>query len=236
MKGTIRKLILVSFVLALLAAGSVYVYLQSLNTVTVSEGMRSIYVATEMIPPRTQVQASMIKQIYVTDDPFLNQYISSTGDIIGKYATNTIQVNEGFLSNKLIDERQGGLSLRIPNGHRAVSINVPASSGVAHLLKPEDRVDVVFFGGNDISKIILQNISILAIDKQLNRNEQSSGGEMPSSFLVTLSIPNRDVEKIVLAENIGSIKLALRHAEDDGNTPTKVTNIRDLTNQSGNEE
>ena len=236
MKGTIRKLILISFVLALLAAGSVYVYLQSLNVITDTEGLRAIYVATETIPPRTRIQASMIKQIYVPQDTFTNQYISSTGDIIGKYTNNTIQVNEGFLTNKLTDERQGGLSLRIPNGHRAVSLNVSASAGVAHLLKPQDRVDVVFFGGNDSTKIILQNISILAIDKQLNRNEESNGGDMPGSFLVTLSVPNRDVEKIVLAENIGSIKLALRHAEDDGNTPTRVTNIRDLTNQSGNEE
>lgn len=236
MKGTIRKLILISFVLALLASGSIYVYLQSLKTVTVNEGMRSIYVASETIPPRTRVQASMVKKIYVPEDPFINQYLSSTGDIIGKYTLGTIQVNEGFLSNKLTDERRGGLSFRIPNGHRAVSINVSASAGVAHLVKPEDRVDVVFFGGNGTTKIILQNISILAIDKQLNRNEHSHGEELPSSFLVTLSIPNADVERIVLAENIGALKLALRHPEDNGNTPTKVTSIRDLINQIGTEE
>lgn len=236
MKGTVRKLILISFVLALLAAGAIYMYLQSISTASANlESTRTIYVANETIPARTKIDAKMLKPVQVTNESIMNQYISETSSIIGKYAKETIYANEGFLSNKLVDQNQGEMSLRVPVGHRAVSINVSGSSGVSHLIKPMDRVDIVSFlnqsiAGQDVSKIVLQNITILAVDKQLDRQTRDDG-TVPNSFLVTLSVPSQDVEKLVLAENIGNIKLVLRNVEDNNNSPSRLANWRDLTSQ-----
>ena len=71
-----------------------------------------------------------------------------------------------------------------------------------------------------MAKIILQNIEILAVDKQLNREEKTNDKAIDkektlTNFLVTLSVPTSEIEKLVLAESIGSIKLALRPLKDD---------------------
>ncbi|QNO14600.1 Flp pilus assembly protein CpaB [Alkalicella caledoniensis] len=239
MKGTVRKLILISFILAILAAGAIYMYLQSFSAPSNSENMRKVYVATETIPPRTRVDRAMLKEIHVPDESILNQYISDSEAIVGKYTKETIFVNEGFLSSKLIDKHQGDMSFRIPPGHRAVSINLTGSSGVSYLLKPLDNVDVIVFlnqsiANQDVSKILLQNLTVLAVDQIVNRDESKNVDNIPGNFLVTLSVPNKDVEKLVLAENIGNLKLSLRPVDENSNSPSKVTNWRDLTSQSGN--
>ena len=239
MKGTVRKLILISFILALLASGAIYMYLDSLNAPAEIENMRKIYVASETIPPRTRVDVGMLKEIQVSSEPMLNHYLSDLQSIVGKYTIETVFINEGFLSGRLVDENRGDLSFRIPGGHRAVSINVSGSSGVSHLLKPLDRVDVVIFltkdiANQDISKIVMQNLTVLAVDKHTNGDQEVLDNQtVPGNFLVTLSVPNRDVEKLVLAENIGNLKLTLRPVGEENASPSKITNWRELTSHPG---
>ena len=86
----------------------------------------------------------------------------------------------------------------------------------------------------NMAKTILQNIEILAVDKQLNREEKTNDKAIDkektlTNFLVTLSIPTSDIEKLVLGQSIGSIKLALRPLKDDNSTTqTKGTTLEQL--------
>jgi pilus assembly protein CpaB len=228
-KGTVKKLILISFLLAIIAAGAVFMYLQSFNGSTeVAGGNKiSILVAMDNIPPRTRIDRSMLKQIEVPNDVIFNQYISDGQAIVGKYTRETIFKNEGFISHKLFDESNADLSMRVEEGHRAVSISVTADGGISYLVKPGDFVDVIGFFGDkqgtrpDTAKTVLQNIKILSMDQKLNRDEVKNSQEnIPTSFLVTLSVPNADVEKLVLSEGVGRLKLVLRAPEDVINKPT----------------
>ena len=85
----------------------------------------------------------------------------------------------------------------------------------------------------DEARMILQNIEVLAVNKQINRPDSESGkedgiDEVESSFLVTLSIPVFAAERLVLAENIGNIKLALRPFREERTVTTKGTTVQDL--------
>jgi pilus assembly protein CpaB len=88
----------------------------------------------------------------------------------------------------------------------------------------------------------MQNIEILAVDKQLNREDATTDSkkdtattEVATTFLVTLAVPTSDIEKLVLAESIGTIKLALRPIKDDKTTETKGTTIEELSLSINNE-
>jgi pilus assembly protein CpaB len=104
-----------------------------------------------------------------------------------------------------------------------MSIFVNGESGVSDLIKVGDYVDVIVFLPEikeaerivrpDLVKMILQNIEVLAIDKNVYRKETER--EIPPTHLVTLSVPVFEVEKLALAEDIGNIKLALRPLEGD---------------------
>ena len=163
--------------------------------------------------------------------------------------------NEGFHAEKLINKGEEDLSLRIDEDHRAVSINVTGDSGVSDLIKPGDFVDIIVYldekkDGDkiirpELSKIILQNIRLLAIDKELKREEGVTNEEIPARFLVTLSVSIKELEKIVLAENTGILKLALRPLgsvtidETKGTTSEELIvelgeSIKDSSNEKGN--
>lgn len=237
MKSKEKKLILISFALAIMAAGAVFIYLHSLKTPKDVVKTTVVPVAAGNIPPRTLIEKKMIKEIKVPESSLLDGYIKNSSEIEGKFTKEAISQNEGFYPEKLMGEKDntGELSLKIDGNHRAVSVNVTGDSGVSDLLKPGDYVDIIVYLSEkrdgekiirpDMAEVILQNIEVLAIDKQLNRDSTSGNDDkMPVNFLVAVSVPVQDIGKLVLAEDIGSIKLALRPANNN-----VTSNIREIT-------
>lgn len=244
MRSTGQKLIIISFVLALIAAVTVFLYLKSLKSSNEINKNTTILVAVETIPPRTLIDKKMITEIEVPDNSIFADYIKDSSEIIGKYAKETILKNEGFHVDKLVDKGETELALKIDSNHRAISINVTGDSGVSALLKPGDYVDIITYIAEkkdgskvvrpDVAKIILQNIQLLAVDKQLNReikvdDKISDEEKTLTNFLVTLSIRAEELEKLVLAQSIGSIKLALRPLKDDSTIETDGTIWEELS-------
>ncbi|MCJ7691104.1 MAG: Flp pilus assembly protein CpaB, partial [Clostridiaceae bacterium] len=126
--------------------------------------------------------------------------------------------------DKLINSLDNELSLKIEGNNRGVSINVNGSTGVSDFVKQGDFVDIIVSLAEkkegttivrpDITKILLQNIQVLAIDKELNRDVEKRV-EVPANYLVTLSVPIFDIEKLTLAEDIGKLTLVLRPLKPD---------------------
>lgn len=252
MKNISQRLILISFILSLLAALLVYQYLQSLNPQQSEVGKTKILVATETIPSRTLIDKKMIKEVEVADSSFFQEYITDISMVVGKYTKEAIFQNEGFLKDKLLGEENEELALKIDSDHRAISINVSIDSGVSQLIKSGDFVDVIVYLAEkkendkiireETSKIILQNIEVLAIDKNLYRDnkesEEAKGSEkIPTNFLVTLSVLTKDAEKLVLAESIGSIKLTLRPLDNNTTNETQgITGKQLLSNPNADKK
>lgn len=241
---SIFRMILISFALALLATISLYLYLNTLQKpVKETANKTKIYVAAQTIPARTLIESSMLTELQIDESALLADYLKDSTQIAGKYSKETIYQNEGFIAEKLIDKNGDELSLKIENNHRAMTINATGDSGVAQLIRPGDFVDVVGFAAekkdgvktvrDDTAKIILQNVEVLAIDKSLNREIQEADTDKKNentqvSFLVTLSIPTLETETLVLAESIGSVKLALRPIKEDGKISTDGTSWQEL--------
>ena len=124
----------------------------------------------------------------------------------------------------MINKLDNELSLKIKGNNRAISININGSTGVSDLIKQGDFVDIILFLSEekdgqkiirpDLTKILLQNIQVLAIDKALNR-EGTQRVVIPTNYLITLSVPISAAEKLTLAEEIGQLKLVLRPLQPD---------------------
>jgi pilus assembly protein CpaB len=224
MKSVSKKLFILSFIIAVAAAGLGYYYLDSLNNQNdeIKVEKIKILVASQHIEPRTKISKNMIKEIEISPDSNFGDFIDKSVDIVGKYSKESIFKDERFHVGSIYNESSDDLSLRIKGDHRAMSINTDGSSGVSDLLKSGDFVDVFVYLPQlqesnrivrpDLSKLLLQNIEVLAIDKEMNTEVDR---EVPPSYLVTLSVPIVDAEKLVLAEDVGKIKLALRPLEKD---------------------
>jgi pilus assembly protein CpaB len=237
MKSLGKKLIVLSFIFALICSLVIFLYLNSLRKPKETIKKITIIVAAEEIPARTQIDKKMLKEIEVPEDAIFDSYIKKASDIVGNYSKVTILKDEGFNKEKLLEEKgnENELAFNIESKHRAVTVNVSGEAGVANLLKSGDYVDVVVYLPEkkegqvtirpDLTKMMLQNAKVLAVDKVLYRTEteEEEGEEekkMPNTFLVTLSVPVEDIERLVLAEDIGNIELILRPLEKEDNNKT----------------
>ncbi|MFM0591578.1 MULTISPECIES: Flp pilus assembly protein CpaB [Paraburkholderia] len=115
----------------------------------------------------------------------------------------------------------GGLSAVIGEGQRAITVRVNDVIGVAGFALPGNYVDIIVNTQKDgstgagqhdqnISKIVLEKILVLAVAQQVGRDETK-----PKVVdAVTLEVSPEQAEKIDLARSIGTLSLVLRNQID----------------------
>ncbi len=154
-------------------------------------------------------------------------------ELIGRVAITPIGVRETITSMKLAPEGTGaGLSAVIPEGYRAMTVKVDDVVGVSGFIMPGSFVDVVAIivpvvqqagaANGPISKIVLQNIKVLASGPKIDSPENQR--EPSSVKAVTLQVTPEQAEKLVLAANEGKLQLVMRNYSDQEDTQTKGAN------------
>jgi pilus assembly protein CpaB len=115
----------------------------------------------------------------------------------------------------------GGLSALITEGKRAITVRVNDVIGVAGFALPGNYVDIIVSMQKDprpgaemreqnISKIVLERILVLAVAQEVNRDETK-----PKVVnAVTLEVTPEQAEKLDLARSVGTLSLALRNQID----------------------
>jgi pilus assembly protein CpaB len=137
--------------------------------------------------------------------------------VIGRGAIIQMFAGEPVLESKLAPREAGaGLSVGIPDGMRALSIQVNDVVGVAGFVQPGSRVDLILTGtppnyDEKASKVVLENLQVLATGKNV---EQDAEGKPQTVPVVTLLVTPEDAAKIALATGDGPIILALRNPLD----------------------
>ena len=119
---------------------------------------------------------------------------------------------------------RGFLAAVLTPGTRAVSIGVDPISGVAGLIWPGDRVDVILTQdfpttGTDSRRIvtsetILTNVRIIAVDQDIAQGAPVTGGAGKLAATVTLEVADDQAEKLTLSQRLGRLSLAVRSVPD----------------------
>ena len=145
-------------------------------------------------------------------------------DIAGSIARSQILAGEPIRRERLIRSDGGGfMSAILPAGKRAVAISIDTrgSSTAGGFILPNDRVDVLRTHRNDdgagqgeshITEILLRNIRVLAIGKNVQTDAQ--GNSYVDGETATLELTPAQAETITLAQRTGHVSLALRSLAD----------------------
>ena len=104
--------------------------------------------------------------------------VQNPTDVVGQIALAPIKKGEQVLDTKLVfPDKSTGLSMQVSPGKRAVTVPVNEVQGVAKLIKPGDRVDIIagVDDGKGVDKIrkirtILQNVPVLATGQSIVDN------------------------------------------------------------------
>ena len=247
---TNRALILLGLFLGLVSAALVVVYLSKANDEgggKVSGGPgTAVVVASQNITAGTRVTADMVTLKEISTDAILPDVFLKTDDVVGQVTRVPLVAGEQVIPNKvtatgpeIVDVENPPLSYVVPEGMRAVSVQVSSLIGASGLIRPGDYVDVILTvkiesqeggGGaplrDQIARTVLQNALVLSIDQAVTKpvpdadegapasSEQGTDANAEAST-VTLGVAPVHGEVLTAAEACGAnfdgrLALALR--------------------------
>lgn len=217
-KMTSRQLLLLAFVTSIVVTIVIYLYLagKEAEPVQKSQTLRTVVVATVDIPERTVIREEMLKVVHMPADVMQADAIVDLSSVIGKVAKFRILQGDVLTEQKLFSDRKmEGFIGAIPDDKRAISIPVTDITGVSGFAKPGDYVDIMLISDklskNTISgEILLQNILLLAINKEHEVAEGKKENAKEQLTTATIAVSPEDVVKIAAAQSQGTIYLALR--------------------------
>jgi pilus assembly protein CpaB len=187
-----------------------------------------IVVAKRDIAPGHTLDANDLTSAAFPPDSIPRGSFRQESELAGRVAALQVIQGQPLLDSFLAMTGSGaGVQAIVPPGMRAVTVEVNEFSGVAGLLVPGCRVDVVSTLPDQQTKVsiartIVQNVKVLAVGQRLTvnnagaKNESAMSAEAAVARSVTLLVKPREAEAIELASSSGRTRLVLRGSFDEG--------------------
>ncbi|HXC72564.1 MAG TPA: Flp pilus assembly protein CpaB [Pyrinomonadaceae bacterium] len=227
--------LLAAITFGLIAAVSVKQYL--LTAKTFENNLNDVVVAKVDIPIGTRLIPEQLAVAQFPANVTPEGAIPSIDEsLIGRVVTVSLSPRDPVTEAKLAPVgAAGGLSSMIPEGYRAMTVAVNEVVGVSGFIMPGTLVDIVVVitppkgSGNDemISKIVLQNIKVLASGQNIDKPKNDREVER-SIRAVTLQVTPEQAEKLALASSEGKLQLVMRNSVDQADEQTAGANKRTL--------
>ncbi|MGH2350618.1 MAG: Flp pilus assembly protein CpaB [Chloroflexota bacterium] len=257
-QGGGRKALMLALALGLAAALLSWNYVQRAGQRARQASLVPVLVAATDIPVRAEVAPQMLAVKHVVADARHPKALTSIEQAAGKTATLPISAGEQVLESKFVVRKEdSGLAFRVPQGKRAVSVSVTEVVAASGLIVPGDFVDVLVslsgpqlvgdVAGLDSATVtVLQDLQVLAVAQELQgaappAQSNGFGGAKPAEApkgqeavarpnarTVTLAVDPDQAQTLILAEEKGRIRLALRAVEDHQQVSVDPTLLRDL--------
>jgi len=186
-----------------------------------------IVVAAHDIAVGAKLDAAAIKLARWPRNSLPPAAITDLNSVVGSVARAEFVENEPIVATRLVsgDKAAGVLPLMIPSDMRAMSVAVDEVADMAGFVLPDTWVDVLLsLPGSDRelgrSKIILENIRVLAVAQILERKDSPQPVRV-----VTLLVSPEEAERLAVASTQGRLHLALRGYGDNGVVATAGSDV-----------
>lgn len=160
-----------------------------------------------------------------------SRYYTSIDDVVGRVPLLDIDAGAPITPRYFKDANV--LARLIPEGHRALSLEISDVVAVGGFIRPGDRVDLLVHLRDTEqlaqSRILLDDVLVLAYEERII--ERPQGVDDPSSRTqrgrvrtAVVAVPEALVTRVMLGASVGDVRLALRRqqadlAEPEGNVP-----------------
>ncbi|TVQ86509.1 MAG: Flp pilus assembly protein CpaB [Deltaproteobacteria bacterium] len=217
---------------AVVATVVLSLFFSSLETRVVKQNLSrkqelvDVVVAARSVPQGATLTEEHLEIVTVPRMFFLDTMVSEPDAVIGLVLQERALEGEPVRRERLAPPESGtGLNALIPEGQRALQMDISGASGVAGFITPGDYVDILFTGQVQKSAqrglesltpglrttTLLQSKRVLAIDNLLSANEGTDGQTSPS---ITLALMPAEAQLVTHAMQTGSITFTLRNHID----------------------
>ncbi len=227
-----RRIALALVIALVVSAGATFMFYSKVRTARDTQPKTTkVVAAKDVLRAGTQLSADNIVLIDWPANITLQGAYTKIEDVVGRPLIQPVAANQPILESVLAQPGSGlGLTVRIPEGMRAVSVSSNAVVGVAGFLYPGSHVDILVTyrplnEQNPITQTVLQNVEVLSAGQKIEPDPQ---GKPETVNVVTLLLNPVDSEKLVLATSQGSIQFALRNGVDTTSTTTPGIGVAEL--------
>lgn len=186
-----------------------------------------IYVASTDIDVNEQLSATNVRVEDWPKSKMPEGVVKDLKDVNERFARVRFYAGEPILMAKLVNEIEGP-AVKIPDGHRVCAMKVQMDTAIAGLVNPGDRVDIIgyFKEGRGIPKTgtreILKNVRVFAVNDQTDQEVDQQGRSIAAKT-ISLLVKQEQVAKLMLAMELGTLRLALRRPNEDADSHTNET-------------
>ena len=227
------KRIVLAVVLAMLIAGVVTYAFYARVRMQRSDNFKTVKVvaATKPLTAGSPITADSVALVDWPANLAVSGAFTKVEDVIGRSVIYPIDEHQPILDHDVAQAGSGiGLTVKIPEGMRAVSVRSSDVIGVAGFLYPGSHVDVLVTSKVDNSpnpqtQTVLANVEVLTAGQKI---EPDPTGKPETVNVVTLLLKPEDGEKLVLASSQGAIQFVLRNGADQNSPDTKPVDMADL--------
>ena len=189
--------------------------------------MTDVLVAAVDLPLGQTLKAEDLRWQSWPDAALTSGYITrksspnGLADAAGSIIRTGFLANEPIRTEKLIKAGSGFMSAILPQGMRAVAIEITkgGANSAGGFILPNDRVDVIKTyredsgGGELTSETLLTDIRVLAIGPVV---QEKNGETVVTGETATIALSPSQAEAVALAAKVGTLSLALRSIQDAG--------------------
>lgn len=216
-KKSLIPLFGVAFIVAIVSTGVFYgLFVGRLDSATSGKANGTVVVSARALAAGTELKPEDLNAVPWAAEIRPAGAISNKEEAAGKVLALGVAANE-LLTKSHIGQPDGGSAetggLGIPDGMRAVSIQVQDSTGVVSMLKPGLRVDVQVVANlnsgtqnEPLIRTVLENMQVLTVPAE------SPGGRGPQ--VLTLLATPREAAVLGLADSTAKIRVILRNPID----------------------
>jgi pilus assembly protein CpaB len=215
MKNARRIPLIVGLLLALGTGVLLLNYLGSLRGQAPVGQTRTVYVALRDVPARAQLSQALVTAATRPVSEVDPDAVTDRKELDGKYSLITMPAGSVVTRSKIDTAGANALPARLPIGMRAVSISIDRVKGVAGLIQPGDRVDVIAVPprvGNEVPRAsaILRGALVLAMGNSVETTSATPSPDNQNITTVTLALTPRQVNLLAAADLNTTLRLALR--------------------------
>lgn len=231
-----------------------YVYKKEKEILSLGTPVKVLSAAKD-IPEGTVLDETMLETVEVPKQFLQPGAVRELAEAADRVSDVPLLKGTQVLESMLRSSREEGVARRVPPEKRAFSIAVNEVSAVAGLISPGDQVDVLLTANTGsmqqgravaegtITRVLLQNVLVLAVNQvsstrgiqraaSRQKGEGNLVGQAPSSSqttqgirTLTLALSPEDTQKAALAQEIGSLSVALRSSWQKGESATQPSNM-----------
>ncbi len=227
-----NKVLLIALALGIFTAIMTWYYLDNKEKELSGGRQIKILIAAQDIPSGDPISPDAL-EISTFPEKYIQPnmiYPSNRTFLINQIVKIGIQKGQALLWDYLLVTTEGGLPLEM--GERALTLSCDEISGVANLIKPNNKIDILGtfeVRGQDQSesatKVLLQNVTVLAVGNITGDAEALPdflGGDKKKDRYdtvrpydsITLKVTPAEAELLTFAEDRGKLRFVLRGSGD----------------------